>query len=210
MLNWNTLLYWVLAYVYLNNKCHDRMAGNLRQSERQGTENPEETIHVSATVRGGPSNVRGRSRGGRRGSSRGATSEPEQSIQESSSSGRVRGRGRARGRGRSQNEEYVTRADLATELSKFQETLQESLQAWFGPPQYTEDEEAEGPESIHEEMPISAVVVPKGCDFKMFSSCKPPSYSGERDPVKAMKWLKEIESAFRTSKCADKDKVLFG
>lgn len=187
------------------------MAENPRQSERQGLENPEGRQPISRTARGTSTNVRGRSRGGRAGSSRGVPSEPEQSLQESSSSDRARGRGRGRGRGRSQNTEYVTRADLAAELNKFQESLQENLQVWFGHPYYAEDEITEGPESIHEEeIPISTVVVPKGYDFKMFSACKPPSYSGERDPVKAMEWLKEIESAFRTSKCADKDKVLFG
>ncbi|XP_024977648.1 uncharacterized protein LOC112515209 [Cynara cardunculus var. scolymus] len=43
----------------------------------------------------------------------------------------------------------------------------------------------------------------------MFLTCKPPTFSGERDPVKAMCWIKEIESVFNTSKCSEEDKVIF-
>ncbi|KAJ9551511.1 hypothetical protein OSB04_015556 [Centaurea solstitialis] len=47
----------------------------------------------------------------------------------------------------------------------------------------------------------------KGCSFKTFTTCKPPTYSGERDPILAMKWIREMELAFDTCNCAEEDKV---
>ncbi|XP_024977597.1 uncharacterized protein LOC112515153 [Cynara cardunculus var. scolymus] len=44
-------------------------------------------------------------------------------------------------------------------------------------------------------------------DIKMFLTCKPPTFSGERDHVKAMCCLKEIEYVFNTSKCPEEDKA---
>ncbi|KAJ9538250.1 hypothetical protein OSB04_030983 [Centaurea solstitialis] len=49
----------------------------------------------------------------------------------------------------------------------------------------------------------------KGCSFKTFTMCKPPTYSGERDPILAMKWIREMELAFDTCNCVEEDKVVF-
>ncbi|KAJ9561701.1 hypothetical protein OSB04_006861 [Centaurea solstitialis] len=49
----------------------------------------------------------------------------------------------------------------------------------------------------------------KGCSFKTFTTCKPPTYNGERDPILAMKWIREMELAFDTCNCAEEDKVVF-
>ncbi|XP_024963727.1 uncharacterized protein LOC112503994 [Cynara cardunculus var. scolymus] len=43
----------------------------------------------------------------------------------------------------------------------------------------------------------------------MFLACKPPNFFGERDPAKAICWLKEIELSLQTSKSAEEDKVMF-
>ena len=37
--------------------------------------------------------------------------------------------------------------------------------------------------------------------------CKPTEFSGKDDPIAAMTWLTHTEKKFRTSKCAEKDKV---
>ncbi|KAJ9548812.1 hypothetical protein OSB04_021355 [Centaurea solstitialis] len=49
----------------------------------------------------------------------------------------------------------------------------------------------------------------KGCSFKTFTTCKPPTYNGERDPILAMKWIREMELAFDTCNCVEEDKVVF-
>ncbi|KAI3678513.1 hypothetical protein L6452_37808 [Arctium lappa] len=49
----------------------------------------------------------------------------------------------------------------------------------------------------------------KGCSFKEFAACKPPTYKGECDPMVALRWVKGMELAFDTSKCAEKDKVVY-
>ncbi|KAI3729488.1 hypothetical protein L6452_18148 [Arctium lappa] len=38
---------------------------------------------------------------------------------------------------------------------------------------------------------------------------EPPTYKGECDPVIALRWVKGMELAFDTSKCADEDKVVY-
>ncbi|XP_024989274.1 uncharacterized protein LOC112523832 [Cynara cardunculus var. scolymus] len=43
----------------------------------------------------------------------------------------------------------------------------------------------------------------------MFLTCKPPTFSEERDPVKEMCWIKEIESVFNTCKGSEEDNVIF-
>ena len=46
-----------------------------------------------------------------------------------------------------------------------------------------------------------------GCTYKVFLDCKPTEFSGADDPVAAMAWLTHTEKMFRTSKCAEGDKV---
>ena len=49
----------------------------------------------------------------------------------------------------------------------------------------------------------------KGCSYKEFAACKPPSFKGERDPILASRWVREMEIVFDTCKCAENDKVIF-
>lgn len=98
------------------------------------------------------------------------------------------GRGRSKGRGRAQNPEYVTREDLVVEIGKLQATLQTLL----GHHQNTKTENTENPEpsevaeengpiattsDSHPVLTPSAAIVQKGCDYKMFLACKPPTGS---------------------------------
>ncbi|KAL7607900.1 uncharacterized protein LOC111912373 [Lactuca sativa] len=48
-----------------------------------------------------------------------------------------------------------------------------------------------------------------GCSYKYFLSCKPPEFKGSGDPVISMRWLKEMENVFKTSKCSEGDKVMY-
>ncbi|XP_024989280.1 uncharacterized protein LOC112523838 [Cynara cardunculus var. scolymus] len=59
---------------------------------------------------------------------------------------------------------------------------------------------------VHPSIPV---VHNKEGDIKMFLTCKPPTFSGERDPVKVMCWIKEIESVFNIIQCPEADKVRF-
>lgn len=38
----------------------------------------------------------------------------------------------------------------------------------------------------------------KGCNYKAFASCKPPTFKGECDPVLAMKWIREMDLEMET------------
>ena len=57
-----------------------------------------------------------------------------------------------------------------------------------------------------------AVEIPrstKGCSYKEFAACKPPSFKGERDPILASRWIREMEIVFDTFKCAKSEKVIY-
>ncbi|MQL94303.1 hypothetical protein Taro_026955 [Colocasia esculenta] len=43
--------------------------------------------------------------------------------------------------------------------------------------------------------------------MERFKRMSPPSFKGERDPLLAESWLREIEKIFRTIRCADDDRV---
>jgi hypothetical protein len=49
----------------------------------------------------------------------------------------------------------------------------------------------------------------RGCSYKEFAACKPPTFNGERNPVVAMRWVMEMETAFDTCKCSNDDKVVY-
>ena len=49
----------------------------------------------------------------------------------------------------------------------------------------------------------------RGCSYKEFAACKPPTFKGERDPVVASRWVREMEVAFDTCRCAETDKVIY-
>ncbi|MQM09910.1 hypothetical protein Taro_042793 [Colocasia esculenta] len=43
--------------------------------------------------------------------------------------------------------------------------------------------------------------------MERFKRILPPSFKGERDPLLAESWMREIEKIFRAIRCADEDKV---
>ncbi|KAJ9564382.1 hypothetical protein OSB04_000348 [Centaurea solstitialis] len=121
--------------------------------------------------------------------------------------GRGRGRGTSRGRGQSQTQdsEFVTQAGLDAAMNR----LETRLQSMFEHPRHPEHPEIPDP-NIRSEVNIPSPTGYRRCDYKMFLACKPPTFSGECDPIKAMCWLSEIESIFQISKCANEDRVMFG
>ncbi|KAI3746034.1 hypothetical protein L6452_08450 [Arctium lappa] len=50
----------------------------------------------------------------------------------------------------------------------------------------------------------------RGCSYKSFLCYKPPEFAGSDEPAKCMSWLKEIEQAFRSSDCEERQKVKYG
>ncbi|KAI3745934.1 hypothetical protein L6452_08346 [Arctium lappa] len=50
----------------------------------------------------------------------------------------------------------------------------------------------------------------KGCSYKSFMGCKPPEFAGADDPVACMRWLREMEQAFRACGCDESHKLNFG
>ncbi|PWA68215.1 zinc finger, CCHC-type, Retrotransposon gag domain protein [Artemisia annua] len=45
--------------------------------------------------------------------------------------------------------------------------------------------------------------------YRDFTACAPPIFTGSLDPLKSSRWITDIEGAFRTSRCAEEDKVNF-
>ena len=45
--------------------------------------------------------------------------------------------------------------------------------------------------------------------FRDFSACNPPQFEGKRDPILSIRWISDIEGAFRTSHCAAGNKVTY-
>ena len=113
------------------------------------------------------------------------------SEQEESHSGNVQG-------GTVPHQEYITRDVLAEEMGKLRETLISIMKV----PARVETERVE----VYPSAPITHN---KEGDIKTFLACKPPTFSGERDLVKAMCWIKEMESVFNTIRCPETDKVRF-
>lgn len=48
-----------------------------------------------------------------------------------------------------------------------------------------------------------------GCSYWDFAACKPPTFIGVSDPLLSERCLSDMEGAFRTSHCAEKDKVIY-
>ncbi|KAJ9544312.1 hypothetical protein OSB04_024019 [Centaurea solstitialis] len=134
----------------------------------------------------------------------------------------VRGKGKGRGKGRPSR--AATVADVGTrrqtrEMGKIQKALQTLLNqqekskfdggledsGMTSPPatmigrgsQQTPPVGGDPPKSTH------------GCNYKAFVACNPPTYKGERDPVLALRWIKEIKMVFETCRSAAEDKVVF-
>ena len=49
----------------------------------------------------------------------------------------------------------------------------------------------------------------KRVTFKEFMSCKPTEFNGVVDPLKAKRWISDIEGTFETSRCDEADRVMF-
>ncbi|XP_071714285.1 uncharacterized protein [Rutidosis leptorrhynchoides] len=49
----------------------------------------------------------------------------------------------------------------------------------------------------------------KKCTFKQFMDCKPSEYSGHRDPIVTMNWLREVERALKACQCEPELRVTY-
>jgi hypothetical protein len=50
---------------------------------------------------------------------------------------------------------------------------------------------------------------PREFTYREFSACGPQEFHGELDPIKAMRWIDNVEGAFRTCACPEEKKVIF-
>ncbi|KAI3708982.1 hypothetical protein L2E82_38630 [Cichorium intybus] len=75
-------------------------------------------------------------------------------------------------------------------------------------PNPTHEGREEGEEIQIREENIRATFGKKnGCTYKGFLDCKPTEFIGTDNPVVTMTWLTHTGKIFRTSKCAEEDKV---
>ena len=51
--------------------------------------------------------------------------------------------------------------------------------------------------------------VRRGCSFKTFSSCNPPTYEGSDDPVVTLNWLRRMEQVFGSCDCEPEYRVRY-
>ncbi|KAI3702719.1 hypothetical protein L6452_28470 [Arctium lappa] len=147
--------------------------------------------------------------------------EQESSRQESSAP--VKRKGPAKNPRMNRAQAFVTQETFAAEMGKLNETLQALLAKKA---QETSVSQGKSEEKETTEMATSPITVvgshtqstpimeaksvsEKGCSYKSFAACKPPMFKGECDPVIVIKWIREMELAFDTSKCVDEDKLVF-
>ncbi|KAI3702884.1 hypothetical protein L6452_28637 [Arctium lappa] len=50
----------------------------------------------------------------------------------------------------------------------------------------------------------------RSCTFKTFLGCRQPEFKGSDNPLDCMAWVREMEQAFRSSKCGEEQRVIFG
>ncbi|KAI3510608.1 hypothetical protein L1887_17735 [Cichorium endivia] len=159
---------------------------------------------------------RGRGRGGRpaRGRGRGqrADTAPIPSIQGSSHPGGTRGRGRGRGIA------TIPRNELVEEITRvLQATLPTLLAEVQGDVNRGAEKYGDGGDEEHGSHATNTPSLQnvnnnndrKGCSYKTFQTCKPPTYYGDKNPITTMRWVKEMEAVFKTSKCINEDKVTY-
>ncbi|KAJ9537988.1 hypothetical protein OSB04_030721 [Centaurea solstitialis] len=48
---------------------------------------------------------------------------------------------------------------------------------------------------------------PRVTTYKDFSTCQPPQFNGQKDPVASSRWISEVEGAFLTSFCSEEVKI---
>ncbi|KAI3669531.1 hypothetical protein L6452_40768 [Arctium lappa] len=147
--------------------------------------------------------------------------EQETSHQECSAS--VRGRKQTGNRGGGRTQGFVTQETFTAEMGKLQETLNALLAQRNNEVSTSKEKSEENMETEVAESPVTGVgshpqsnpivsikaVTGRGCSFKEFAACKPPTYKGECDPVIALRWIKGMELVFDTIKCAEEDKVVY-
>ena len=176
----------------------------------------------------------GRTRGRSRGRGRGRI--PRRAATQAPSANPTRTRGRLARRARSvevhrersvsrlestasappEQQAFVTREVLDDKLGTIEAALKTLMEKQDAEPRNKSGGEQSGPpETIvggqSQETPIEreASRPTRGCSYKEFAACKPPTFKGERDPVVAMRWIMEMETAFDTCKCSNQDKVVY-
>ncbi|KAJ9538003.1 hypothetical protein OSB04_030736 [Centaurea solstitialis] len=225
----------VMAERSLRRRSRSEPMDDTIQVEPPPEEQPEETLRqttVRLTASRGRTGSRGRGRG--RGKAPRKTAEPARTKTRGRSKGQTSRRVEVEKEPieveASQHEgttsaplntaAFVTKEAFETKMDELQQALKALLEN-----QQKSNSEGSGKKTITEgsNVPTTEVdghscetpVVPtlpkssKGCSFKTFTTCKPPTYTGERDPILAMKWIREMELAFDTCNCAEEDKVVF-
>ena len=77
-------------------------------------------------------------------------------------------------------------------------------------PNYIDDLQQSLREFIRQEFSsLKAGESTKRVSYKEFVACHPTEFKGEVDPLKAKRWIIEMEGAFETSHCDYSDRVLF-
>ncbi|KAJ9561114.1 hypothetical protein OSB04_006274 [Centaurea solstitialis] len=104
----------------------------------------------------------------------------------------------------SKHDEFITKGDFEDKMGKI-EKLQSLLKKQEGEPSESTKSESTMAMPIEKEV----AKIKKGCTYKDFAICKPPTFKGERDPVLAMKWIMEMEAVFDTCHCKEEDEVVF-
>ena len=47
-----------------------------------------------------------------------------------------------------------------------------------------------------------------GCSYKTFLSCKPPEFAGTTEPIRCIRWLKEMETIFDACDCLENQWII--
>ena len=93
-----------------------------------------------------------------------------------------------------EGQSFVTKEAFDDKLGKIEKTLQKLLekQDKSAPEGKSSSERSSPPETIeggHSKSTPSVMMIAKeeqGCSYKEFSACRPPTFKGERDPVKEL------------------------
>ncbi|KAJ9538925.1 LOW QUALITY PROTEIN: hypothetical protein OSB04_031658 [Centaurea solstitialis] len=158
---------------------------------RSGTQSKSQPESRNPTACCGQSRSRWGQKWGQSGRTRAEV--PAPSIQESSVAG-PQGQGQAQAQAQAQNAKPITMAKLPEEMATTQ------LQAAGNVGNHIQDQIIRIGANLGN-------VGGTGCSYKTFTSCKPPEFQGFSDPIATMRWIKEMEVTFVTSKCAKEDKV---
>ncbi|KAJ9536200.1 hypothetical protein OSB04_un000625 [Centaurea solstitialis] len=157
---------------------------------------------------------RGRGRGQGRGGGRGGRTRaevPTPSVQESlvaGSQGQAQAQAQAQAQPQVQNAEPITRAELAEEIARSLQAALPGIIAQLQAAGNVGNQNQNQNQNNRTEANLGNMGG-TGCSYKTFTSCKPPEFQGFSDPIATMRWIKEMEVTFVTSKCAEGDKVAY-